>query len=98
MSFDDARKAKAESTSYKQALREARTVSVKLASKLMQDALDGKVQNADGQSIVPREAIAAMAEVLREAREVFGSGDKKSKKNKPGSPVDADALIASLEK
>lgn len=64
MAFDHALRAKDAQTSYRQAVREARIAAIKLAKRLVEDAESGKGEpNPD--------AVKAMAEILKEARELF---------------------------
>lgn len=77
MSYEDARKAKDGNKAYRDALREARTSAVKLARKLIDDAVESKAEaNAD--------AVKAMAEIFKEAREALAPKQKQARGNKPG--------------
>lgn len=76
MGMENARAVRIQSTKYRLTVREARTTAVRLATKLMNDALDSSEP-------VTKEAIQAMSEILKEAREVLGNA-KKLSGNKAG--------------
>lgn len=91
MAFDDAHKGIKAKKEYRDALREARTLRVKLANKMMQDALHSSEP-------VPPSTVQAMESIRRSEEVEFGVAAKNGRKgNKPGVNLNVDEARKLME-
>lgn len=80
-----ARKHAQEHSAYRLELRKGRTLAVKLCNKLIQDAIDGNA--------ISRQHLEALAEIMKDAREMLGG---KNGKRSQGKRHDKDAIVEAM--
>lgn len=91
MSFEEARKGVRAKKEYRDALRAARTNRVKLANKMMEDA----IKSSDP---VSPAVVQAMESIRRSEETEFGDASKaKRKGNKPGTVLNVDEARRVME-